>query len=223
MFLGLGFTSFGQTETSCDLTDSPIPKDSVLIFKDSFENIFGTNYSSVKFKHADLKKLYDNNHNTNVRMYFTYSNTALGETLPGIALVAYSKNDCNHDLKDTVITSYDRDITSSVGKMDSTISQTMEQWKNLYTHQSLSNFEKNLGYNFPWETIWSACGSDTNDLRVIFAIFENTKTRKNEIHMVLTNPTEEPVLSEIFLDFSKPCPQLCGTTVGGGSGGSRGQ
>ena len=206
-------TSQAQTRITCDLTDSLISQDSVRTFRDSFETVFETNYAAVKFKRAHLNALYSNNSNTNVRMYFTYSGGDDLSTLPGIALLAYSKNNCLTDLTDTIITSYTATVAGKMEPMDSLIENEIAQWKNLYSLAGLQGFEEILGYNFPWETIWDACGTEDDDLRVIFAIFENNETEKNEIHMILTNPNREVNLSEVYLDFSSPCPRLCGKNV----------
>ena len=103
--------------------------------------------------------------------------------------------------------------------------ETMEEmaiWQEVYANAKLQNFDSILGYNFKWETIFDACGSESNDLRVVFGVIQYTSSNNFALHMILTNPYSENKNLEngkVFLDFSKPCPKMCGwlTTGVGGS------
>jgi len=217
--------AFSQDSTiNCNnigLTDSIYCKTYVKAPIEKFKTTFSLENYVVTFDKTYLKQLYhDVGDTTHVRIYFT-SASATEVSLPGAVIVPFSKTNCQIDDSLHVITANYEKNPGYFGKLSAKTKNEIANWETLSRTSPLDTLGFVHGYNFSWNHILEACHhADYYGLAVAFGISNDDSDGSNKyaIHMYLTEAVEN-LDDRIFLDFSKPCPQLCGTTVGGGSGG----
>lgn len=225
VFLMTAMCSIGQSSNNpktvidCNPTDSSMSKRSASLYRDVFETTFNVSETSVDFKRENLDTVYRKDTNTNVRIYFTLSELKdnLG-VLPGLLLVPFHKDSCEVESLDNVLGIDKKGVAGTPGPISTSQMLGMSTWQQIYGNENLSNFDTVFGYNFTWETVFNACGADTNDLRVAFGVLEDTVKNTLSLHMILTNPHDENqnlTNNKVFLDFSKPCPKMCGWLITG--------
>lgn len=175
-----------------------------------FEDSFNIEKAVVTFNHNHLKEMYDKYHSTtHVRIYFTLLSDS-GMQLPGLILVPYLKDNCHVDVTDTVLEAKRLNIGGYYGRFQSKTTTQMTNWKTIADGMS-DDLKPIYGYNFTWSQIMDACRWGQDRLGVAFGIsdVDPDGSNKREIHMYLTDGVEH-LENRLFVDFSSPCPRLCG-------------
>ncbi|GAB5416935.1 MAG: hypothetical protein Crog4KO_18020 [Crocinitomicaceae bacterium] len=218
----------GNDAAQCDPTDSTLTGGELKIYKEHFSSVFGTSGAAISFDRDSVDKLCQmDSANTFVRLYFGAKHDTLGH-LPFVIMVPFKKTNCANDITSTVLVSQSNGDSSVFmnGESDE-VQNALTQWRGLYNLDSLAGYSQRWGYRFTWTTVFDACVEDTNDLHVSFAIMNDTTYNDTgfvdslSIHMVLSDKSvEDPRTGtgdRLFLDFSEPCPKLCGSLVTGSS------
>jgi len=184
---------------------------SVAKWEQAFNEAFGFVQESSYFSGTQLETMHSMYPDTKVRLYFTMNDTILNST-PGLILVTYPSNSCHSDNSSFVMTASIGDSSGMIAPMDSSLQSKMENWRVIMGSEPMRVYETTYGYNYLWEHLMEACQEGESDLSVIYGISninaENNK--KSAIHIYLTSSNPERI-EKNYLDFSRPCPQLCGS------------
>lgn len=210
-----GWSQDEPTSNDCDYIyeDSLFCSTYVNTWTNRFTNVFDTSAFYVNFDKDQISYLHDSlRDTTHVRIYFMIPTTEM--QLPGAVLVPYRRSDCSVDLTGTVIVAHGAGYTGGMGPISDSIIAGIENW-NTFSGTLLETNElaEVYAYNFSWNHIMSACHRADYNLTVAYGISELDAEGSGEcIHMYLTEGT---VLTDnrLFLDFSRPCPKLCGSLV----------
>jgi hypothetical protein len=182
----------------------------------SFESDFNLNGSyHVTFTKAHIQWLLNDQDlidTTAVRIYFTLP-ADTGMQLPGLVLVPFSSNNCQTEVTDKVITAKRLDIPGYKGRITAETKTDITNW--ISVADTLSGFTTIYGYNFSWDHIKEACHQGDYNLGVAFGVSDlDQNSIGTEIHMYLTEGTVN-IKDRLFLDFSSPCPRMCGDLIEG--------
>lgn len=207
---------FASKNTSCDsiYQDSLFCKSYVQSWIDSFQVIFGQDFH-VTFRKDHINRLHSTlKDTTHVRIFFMLPKNKT--QMPGAVLVPYSRNDCGVDLTGDVIVADGGGYKAGTGPIADSIRIGIGNWsaqsKSLKTNHQLTEV---YAYNFSWPHIMEACHKADYDLAVAFGISSvDDGDSGNCIHMYLTEGDAVNSKNQLYLDFSKPCPQLCGGDLG---------
>lgn len=210
--LCLSFLTCGLwAQSDCELTDSLYRFKSVEKWEHAFNEAFGFTQESSYFKGTQLKAMDSMFPDTKVRLYFTMNDTILNST-PGLILVTYPSNSCHSDNSSLVLTASIGDSPGMIAPMDSSLQSKMENWHVIMESDPMRVYETTYGYNYLWEHLLEACQGGKSDLSVIYGIsninVENNKKSAIHIYLTSSNPAR---IEKKYLDFSRPCPQLCGS------------
>lgn len=214
------FTSNGQnladipTNIASDCTpfDSTENLNKVEEYGQNFTAIFGDAIINVEFSKTNMNALQALYPSANVRLYMYLPNgsSATKKTLPCLLMAANNSSNCGTDL-DTVLFSYSssqQESASYLSPINDSILGMLQNWRNLYNSDSLlDTFAVANGYNYSWNAI-NAAAEQTN-LMVQFGIKRDTSVDSSVVDLYLTRSQNAPGAQE-YLDFSKPCPRLCG-------------
>ncbi|MCR9171452.1 MAG: hypothetical protein NXI10_03100 [bacterium] len=215
----LTFSSNAQNSNPCDLLYSDsvfckyIVRDKIQNFKDTF-NTNGAFH--VSFDKGYIQQLNDSlKDTTHVRIYFMLPTAEL--QIPGAVLIPNRRSQCDEDLTGTVIVAKGGGYASGIGPLSDSIIQGIQNWNDYseVLNDSLK-LSQVYAYNFSWLHLMEACHYGDDNLAVAYGLSTlDEDGNYNCVHMYLTEGTGISG-DRLFLDFSKPCPQLCGGDIGKG-------
>lgn len=201
-------------ENACDqLNDSMYTHNNVTVWMDTFMQKFHVDQPWVVFNKDLLDQLYaEVGDHSNLRIYFTSISTT-EISLPGAVIIPYSMEDCASDFPDRVLTADYGGIPGVLGSLSERTYLEMQNWAALCATSSMSGLDTVYAYNFSWNHVRQATKMGTKNLWVAYGISNqnNNPDDGDAIHMYLTY--DEPLRVNWFLDFSRPCPKLCGNLL----------
>ncbi len=199
----------------CIPTDRNLSSDTLKESKHDFARLFKTDGAANAFARDSIDKLRSFDTNTYVRIYFALEKDSFPNFLPYVIMVPYSQDDCDLDFTSNVLVSnLGADSSIIMSGRDSKIQEDLQNWKNIYENSPLDTFAVRYGFCFTWDTIFAACRTPTNDLRVNYSILTDPDDSV-AIHMVLSDVwSQDPQEgNRPKLDYSRPCPKFCGSLL----------
>jgi len=164
----------------------------------------------VTFNKEHLNDMYDVfSEGTFVRIYLTLPTTE--KALPGALLVPVLKNDCKRDVEIVSLEARRLGEGGAYGPVSERLKTYLANWRQFADSQE--QLTTVYACNFTWDHIMQACQNGNEKLAVVFGISDlDFGSEGQEIHMYLTDGIHEKE-DRLFLDFSRPCPKMCGGLV----------